>query len=595
MMPAAAPESLEDRVASDPTQFSLAEKLWIKEVSKSVDAEKDKLRALRKHAAETQETVELLRTLPKKLKHDIMVPFGQVAMFPGQIIHTNETRVRLGADMAVETTAHHAIDMLSRRAEFIREQTADVSAQLQSLEARLKMQTEAVNEEGEEVCDIVEEYDEAVHGRLDGPAVPAAAEQQRRQYRPPATAEEAAEEEAWWQALKRNAAAAAAEEAAEKEGGSGQAGGAAERLSGAAPASGSAVPRQAAPAEGAQAAANARDASFDPFAGTPDSDDEEIGTAAAVPKPAQLPGLDGVGCSAVASASERRGRGTADIEVWGMEDAAVNLEAYESEVVRLAAAFDDLAPAETLDQREVLVPGPADEGSPAAVKPLVVPLDDGDGADASRLPSTGQPEPSGAADTASGRNDAAGSEPQGTSERGRCESEPAMRRGFFNKDKAPRKGILKKMAAPSFAPDPAPPPLQPRLSKQLLTRTEPTEGEQAAFSGQVRERSSAAPNAALAAASAAGGQGPESLGERPTPAKGTDAARHSAEAGTAREGGAGLASGNRLTPEAARDLAYLTSTDPNVEQLDATEFEDLERRKPVSKFRARLLRSRGEL
>lgn len=42
------------------------------------------------------ELQQLLETLPDKVRHSIMVPFGSVAFFPGNLLHTNECFVDLG-------------------------------------------------------------------------------------------------------------------------------------------------------------------------------------------------------------------------------------------------------------------------------------------------------------------------------------------------------------------------------------------------------------------------------------------------------------------------------------------------------------------
>ena len=39
---------------------------------------------------------QLLATLPDRTKRSVMVPFGSVAFFPGQLIHTNECFVDVG-------------------------------------------------------------------------------------------------------------------------------------------------------------------------------------------------------------------------------------------------------------------------------------------------------------------------------------------------------------------------------------------------------------------------------------------------------------------------------------------------------------------
>jgi hypothetical protein len=52
----------------------------------ATSAEHVRLKQLQEHADEIQETVDLLASLPGKVRHDVMVPFGNVAMFPGAML-----------------------------------------------------------------------------------------------------------------------------------------------------------------------------------------------------------------------------------------------------------------------------------------------------------------------------------------------------------------------------------------------------------------------------------------------------------------------------------------------------------------------------
>lgn len=48
-----------------------------------IDKEEASLTALQAHTQEMCATLEALEALPDKISHDMMVPFGRVAMFPG--------------------------------------------------------------------------------------------------------------------------------------------------------------------------------------------------------------------------------------------------------------------------------------------------------------------------------------------------------------------------------------------------------------------------------------------------------------------------------------------------------------------------------
>ena len=51
---------------------------------------------LERQIHENKQTAELLKTLPEKIRHQIMVPEGDAAFFQGQLVHTNECKVHLG-------------------------------------------------------------------------------------------------------------------------------------------------------------------------------------------------------------------------------------------------------------------------------------------------------------------------------------------------------------------------------------------------------------------------------------------------------------------------------------------------------------------
>ena len=62
-----------------------------------------------------KELDETLRTLPEKLKRKIMVPFGKLAFFPGEIINTNKILVSLGENYFAYKSAKEAREVIERR------------------------------------------------------------------------------------------------------------------------------------------------------------------------------------------------------------------------------------------------------------------------------------------------------------------------------------------------------------------------------------------------------------------------------------------------------------------------------------------------
>lgn len=82
---------------------------------------------------------ELLTDLPEKLTHPVMVPYGPLAFFEGQLQHTNEVLVQLSSEWFVERTAKHAMGTIDRRQRRIRVEVADVDKETEDLEKRRKV------------------------------------------------------------------------------------------------------------------------------------------------------------------------------------------------------------------------------------------------------------------------------------------------------------------------------------------------------------------------------------------------------------------------------------------------------------------------
>ncbi|XP_042519901.1 RNA polymerase II subunit 5-mediating protein homolog isoform X3 [Macadamia integrifolia] len=77
--------------------------------------------------------VNLVQRLPDELSHDVMVPFGTVAFFPGRLIHTNEFLVLLGEGYYVERTSRQTIEILQRRGKVLQEQVDSLKATIEDL------------------------------------------------------------------------------------------------------------------------------------------------------------------------------------------------------------------------------------------------------------------------------------------------------------------------------------------------------------------------------------------------------------------------------------------------------------------------------
>ena len=76
----------------------------------------------KKFQASKQEHIEvlgLLKDLPKKTRHSIMVPMGPMAFMPGELVHTNEVLVLLGENYFAEQSAVQAAGIVQRRIDVI--------------------------------------------------------------------------------------------------------------------------------------------------------------------------------------------------------------------------------------------------------------------------------------------------------------------------------------------------------------------------------------------------------------------------------------------------------------------------------------------
>lgn len=111
---------------------------------------------------EYETTQSLLTELPKQLKHSIQIPLGPHCFTSGKLIHTNEVQVLLGDNYFIECTSSHAIGICQRRIQHIQTKVKAIQQELDSLNESIKHSTnlfeQTINEEGEEIIEIKEEY-----------------------------------------------------------------------------------------------------------------------------------------------------------------------------------------------------------------------------------------------------------------------------------------------------------------------------------------------------------------------------------------------------------------------------------------------------
>lgn len=118
--------------------------LYTKEVQRGIRGEEEKLKRLLELENELKGTLLAVKDLPTRLRHDIIVPFGPHAFFPGQLIHTNEVTVHLGEKYYAEVTAPHAHGIIQRRLSVVRQSIAGVRKQLSSFRDRIQLSSHAL-------------------------------------------------------------------------------------------------------------------------------------------------------------------------------------------------------------------------------------------------------------------------------------------------------------------------------------------------------------------------------------------------------------------------------------------------------------------
>ncbi|XP_046442483.1 RNA polymerase II subunit 5-mediating protein homolog [Daphnia pulex] len=83
--------------------------------TKAADIVKEKVKKLTKFKEDYEALKARLESLPDKVSHQVMVPFGSLAFVPGRVKHTNEILCLLGDNWFVERSAKQAAKIVERR------------------------------------------------------------------------------------------------------------------------------------------------------------------------------------------------------------------------------------------------------------------------------------------------------------------------------------------------------------------------------------------------------------------------------------------------------------------------------------------------
>ncbi|XP_015082642.1 RNA polymerase II subunit 5-mediating protein homolog isoform X2 [Solanum pennellii] len=152
-------ESVKGTVTSLSSLFPVEEaQKAAKRVEEIISERQKQLDQLRDFAADNNTLIRLVQRLPDELHHDIMVPFGKAAFFPGRLIHTNEFLVLLGEGYYAERTAKQTVGILNRRGKALEVQVESVKALMQDLKAEASFFDATASEAAEGLVEIREDY-----------------------------------------------------------------------------------------------------------------------------------------------------------------------------------------------------------------------------------------------------------------------------------------------------------------------------------------------------------------------------------------------------------------------------------------------------
>ncbi|CAJ1978913.1 unnamed protein product [Sphenostylis stenocarpa] len=129
-----------------------------KRVEDAIADKRSKLDRVRGFIADNNNLVNLVHKLPEQLSHDIMVPFGKAAFFPGRLIHTNEFLVLLGEGYYVDRTSNQTVEILQRRGKSLDSQVDSLEANIKDLEAEASFFNATASQVAEGLVEIREDY-----------------------------------------------------------------------------------------------------------------------------------------------------------------------------------------------------------------------------------------------------------------------------------------------------------------------------------------------------------------------------------------------------------------------------------------------------
>lgn len=102
--------------------------------------------------------INLVRRLPDETHHNIMVPFGKAAFFPGRMTNPNKFLVLLGEGYYAERSAKQTVEILRRRGKDLETQMESLKAIMQDLKLEASFFEKTADESAEGLVEIREDY-----------------------------------------------------------------------------------------------------------------------------------------------------------------------------------------------------------------------------------------------------------------------------------------------------------------------------------------------------------------------------------------------------------------------------------------------------
>ncbi|XP_031742955.1 RNA polymerase II subunit 5-mediating protein homolog isoform X1 [Cucumis sativus] len=127
-------------------------------VQDAISEKQRELEQLRGFITDNDNLIKLVQKLPEELHHEVMVPFGKAAFFPGRLIHTNEFLVLLGEGYYAERTSKQTAEILKRRGKALDSQVDSLKAMMDNLKAEASFFDATASEAEDGLVEIKEEY-----------------------------------------------------------------------------------------------------------------------------------------------------------------------------------------------------------------------------------------------------------------------------------------------------------------------------------------------------------------------------------------------------------------------------------------------------